>query len=150
MSVDDLCYMSAHEALKRFRDLSLSPLELVEAIIEKAELIADTVNPFADRYFEEAIDRAKKSEALYAQRTADIGPIEGVPLAVKDLCEIVGNAQQRDLLSMRKIFVNKHRPTFKGSWMREPMFLREQQSPNLRGCLPLSPECGESPITPGK
>ena len=90
MSIDDLCYMSAHEALKRFRNLSLSPVELLEAIIEKADSITDTVNPFADRYFEEALERAKKSEALYVQRTADIGPIEGIPLAVKDLCEIAG------------------------------------------------------------
>ena len=74
MSIDDLCYMSAHEALKRFRNLSLSPVELLEAIIEKADSITGTVNPFADRYFEEAFDRAKKSEALYVQRTADIWP----------------------------------------------------------------------------
>ena len=90
MSIDDLCYMSAHEALKRFRNLSLSPVELLEAIIEKADLIADTVNPFADCYFEEARERAKKSEALYANRTVNIGPLEGVPVAVKDLCEIAG------------------------------------------------------------
>ena len=64
MSIDDLCYMPAHEALKRFRNLSLSPVELLEAIIEKSDSITDTVNPFADRYFEEALDRAKKSEAL--------------------------------------------------------------------------------------
>lgn len=90
MNIDDLCYMSAHEALERFRNLSLSPVELLEAIIERANLISHTVNPFADCYFEEARDRAKKSEAIYAKRTADIAPLEGIPLAVKDLCEIAG------------------------------------------------------------
>ena len=90
MSIDDLCYMSAYEALKRFRNLSLSPVELLDAILKKANSVADTVNPFADCYFEEARENAKKSETLYAQRIADIGPLEGIPLAVKDLCEIAG------------------------------------------------------------
>ena len=45
MSIDDLCYMSAHEALKRFRNLSLSPVELVDAILKKANSVPDTVNP---------------------------------------------------------------------------------------------------------
>ena len=115
MSIDDLCYMSAHEALKRFRNLSLSPVELLEAIIEKADSITDTVNPFADRYFEEALERAK-TEALYVQRTADIGPIEGIPLAVKDLCEIVKTHNAGSLINAQ-IFVNKLRPT-SGSWLR--------------------------------
>ncbi len=90
MSIDDLCYMSAHEALKRFRNRSLSPLELLEAIIERANLISSTVNPFADCYFEEAKEKARKSEDLYAKGAAGIGPLEGIPLAVKDLCEIAG------------------------------------------------------------
>ena len=90
MNIDDLCYMSAHEALERFRNLSLSPVELLEALMERANLISNTVNPFADCYFEEARERAKKSEVMYVQRTAHIGPLEGIPLAVKDLCEITG------------------------------------------------------------
>ena len=90
MSIDDLCYMSAQEAIKRFRNLSLSPVELLDAIIKRANQISETVNPFGDCYFEEAKERAKKSEALYAKRATGIGPLEGIPLAVKDLCEIAG------------------------------------------------------------
>ena len=37
MSSDDLCYMSASEAIKQFRALSLSPVELLDAIIDRAE-----------------------------------------------------------------------------------------------------------------
>jgi amidase len=36
MSDQDLCYMSAHEALRRFRDKSLSPVELMSAVIARA------------------------------------------------------------------------------------------------------------------
>ena len=41
MSSDDLCYMSASEAIKQFRALSLSPVELLDAIIDRAESISD-------------------------------------------------------------------------------------------------------------
>jgi Asp-tRNA(Asn)/Glu-tRNA(Gln) amidotransferase A subunit family amidase len=37
----DLCYLTATEALERFRTRSLSPVELMEAVITRAE----TVNP---------------------------------------------------------------------------------------------------------
>ena len=50
MSNDDLCYMSATEAIKEFRALSLSPVELLDAIINRAEAISESINPFADRY----------------------------------------------------------------------------------------------------
>ena len=46
MRDDDLCYMSAEEAILRFKNLSLSPVELLDAIIARASSISDTVNPF--------------------------------------------------------------------------------------------------------
>ena len=66
MNNDDLCYMSATEALARFRARTLSPVELTGAIIHRAEAISETVNPFADCYFGEAMKRAKAAEAKYA------------------------------------------------------------------------------------
>ena len=35
----DLCYMSAHEALRRFKAKTLSPVELMEATIRRAEAV---------------------------------------------------------------------------------------------------------------
>ena len=61
--MNDLLYMSATDALEKFRSLSLSPVELVEAIITRSEKIHDTINPFADRYFDEALNNAKIAEA---------------------------------------------------------------------------------------
>ena len=68
MSTDDLCYMSATEAIKEFRALSLSPVELLDAIINRAEAISESINPFADRYFDEARVRAKNAENLYLKK----------------------------------------------------------------------------------
>lgn len=90
MTDDDLCYMSATDAAAHFRSRTLSPVELLDAIIRRATSIATTINPFADCYFDEARVRARESEALFLKEDVDLGPLEGVPLAVKDMCEIAG------------------------------------------------------------
>ena len=58
----ELCYLSATEALSRFRDRSLSPVELTAAVIARAEAISESVNPFADCYFDEALAAARRSD----------------------------------------------------------------------------------------
>lgn len=90
MSDDDICYMSATEALSRFRDRSLSPVELTEAVIQRSEAIADTVNPMGDCYFDEAMTRAKAAEVKYARPGGRPRRLEGLPLAVKDSSAVRG------------------------------------------------------------
>ena len=48
---DDLLYLTATEALARFADKSLSPVELLEAQIARAEAHADTINAFAYTHY---------------------------------------------------------------------------------------------------
>lgn len=90
MSNPDLIYLSAFEAGRRFRNRSLSPVELLDALIDRYEGVGDTVNPFADRYFEEARKRARKAEEAFAKTDGPPGPLEGIPLAVKDMSNIAG------------------------------------------------------------
>ena len=52
----DLAYLSATEALARFRDRSLSPVEVTEALIARAAEVEPTVNALCITYFDEAID----------------------------------------------------------------------------------------------
>ena len=84
----ELNYLSACEALERFRRRELSPVELLDAVILRAEAIADSVNPLADRYFDEARDRARQSERRYARGSAR--RLDGLPLLVKDDTPIRG------------------------------------------------------------
>ncbi len=88
MSKQELVFLSANEVLALFRSGELSPVDLLDAIIERAEAIESTVNPFADKYFDEAKHRAKKSEESYRAGTAR--PLEGVPLLIKDSSPIKG------------------------------------------------------------
>ena len=88
MSRQELVFLSANEVLALFRSRQLSPVDFLDAIIERAETIESVVNPFADKYFDEAKARAKKSEETY--RTGTARPLEGVPLLIKDSSPIKG------------------------------------------------------------
>ena len=90
MSDHELCYMSATEALARFRDRSLSPVELTTAVIERADAISATVNPLGDCYFDQAMARARAAEAKYARPGGRPRRLEGIPLAVKDSSAVRG------------------------------------------------------------
>ncbi|HEV8392349.1 MAG TPA: amidase [Dongiaceae bacterium] len=90
MSDLDLRYMSATEALALFRARKLSPVELMKAVIARAEVVNKKVNAFTFTYFDEALAAARKSEAKYAKTGARLGALEGLPVAVKDESWIKG------------------------------------------------------------
>ena len=46
MSDAELCYLSAAEALRLFRKKKLSPVDLMEAVIRRAEAVQPKVNCF--------------------------------------------------------------------------------------------------------
>lgn len=86
----DLAYMSATEAIARFKARTLSPVELMEAVIARAEVVEPTINAFAARYYDEALAKARKAEAKYAKPGGRVRALEGLPLAVKDDTAIKG------------------------------------------------------------
>ena len=88
MAATELNYLSASESITLFRSGELSPVDLLDAVLSRADQISDSVNPFADRYFDEARERAKKAEARYRKGSAR--RLEGIPLLVKDSSAIKG------------------------------------------------------------
>jgi Asp-tRNA(Asn)/Glu-tRNA(Gln) amidotransferase A subunit family amidase len=89
MSDLDLVYMPAHEALERFRAKTLSPVELMEATIRRAEATKAVVNALSYTFFDEAMDLARKAEAKYA-KGARTGALEGLPVGIKDESALKG------------------------------------------------------------
>ncbi len=88
MSDEDLCYITATEALKRFKDKSLSPVELLDAQIARSDKTEPAVNALTDRYFEEARVQAAKAAESYA--SGKPRALEGLPTAIKDESFIKG------------------------------------------------------------
>ena len=90
MADDNLCYLSAVEAIRRFKARTLSPVEFVRALIARAEAVEPRINAFTVRFFDRALEQAKKAEAKYAKAGARLRPLEGVPVVIKDETTIKG------------------------------------------------------------
>ncbi len=88
MPDDELCYLSASEAMLRFANRSLSPVDLMQALITRSEQVEPHINAFTETYFDDALEQAKAAEAHYQQGTQR--PLEGIPLAVKDEFRLAG------------------------------------------------------------
>lgn len=88
---NELAYLSATEALRHFRSGDLSPVELLNAVIARAELTEPTVNAFAERLFDEALAQAHLAATRYLGRGDRCpGALEGIPVAIKEHQAIAG------------------------------------------------------------
>ena len=61
MSDLELCYLPATKAIERFKAKTLSPVELLEAMIKRSEEVDPVINAFTYRHFDEAMAYAKKA-----------------------------------------------------------------------------------------
>jgi len=60
MSNTELCYLSATEALAAFKSRKLSPVELMGALIARAEAVDPKINAFPMKHFERALSEARR------------------------------------------------------------------------------------------
>ncbi len=86
----DLCYISAVDAIKAFRARRLSPVELVSAVIARAEKANPKLNAFTYTFFDRALEAAKRAEARYRKRGSRPRRLEGLPVVIKDDHEVKG------------------------------------------------------------
>jgi aspartyl-tRNA(Asn)/glutamyl-tRNA(Gln) amidotransferase subunit A len=101
--VTDLPYLTATEALARFRARELSPVELMTAVIERAEAVEPFINAFAATRYDEALEAARAAEARYAGSGAPPRPLEGLPVAVKEEAPIAGQLNTLGSLPLRDV-----------------------------------------------
>jgi len=87
---DDLCYLSATEALAAFKARKLSPVELLQAVIARADAVDPKINAFPMKHYDRALAEAKKAEARYMKTDGRTRALEGIPIAIKDETAIKG------------------------------------------------------------
>lgn len=84
----DLAYIGACDAIRLFRSKELSPRELLEALIDRAEATEPALNAFTVTYFDEALAQAEAAADAYARGEAR--SLEGVAVALKDEVHVAG------------------------------------------------------------
>lgn len=103
-----LCELTATEMARRIREKSLSPVELVQACLDRIEEVQPRLNPFCFVYPEEALKAAEEAEEA-VMRGGELGPLHGVPIAIKDFTPTKGKTTTRGSVAFRN-WVPAHSP----------------------------------------
>ena len=108
--MSELAYLSATEALARFRSKELSPVELLDALIERIEDVDQEINPVCDRRYVEGRAEAKVSEARYAGKGDAPRALEGVPVAAKEEHPMAGRSYSMGSLIYKDLVADETHP----------------------------------------
>ncbi len=94
MSDDELCALPAVELAQRIADRRLSPVEVMESALARIEAVQPALNAFCFVYAEEALAAARAAEQAVTAGKA-LGPLHGVPIAIKDFTPTKGKTTTR-------------------------------------------------------
>lgn len=85
----ELHYLSITELAGRFERKQLSPVEVTQAILDRIERLDPTLECYSEVVGERALAAARTAEHEIAAGNHR-GPLHGVPVAIKDLCDMAG------------------------------------------------------------
>src|SRR5438309_6420228 len=86
---DDLAYTSAADLAALIARRAMSPVEVVDGVLARIEKTQPVLNAFITVCADEARAAARAAEAAI-MHSAPLGPLHGVPFAVKDLVNTAG------------------------------------------------------------
>ena len=89
MTRDALCYESTVSLARRIRAGEVSPSQAVEAYLERIARVDPRVHSYLHVAADHALQGARRAEQALA-KGRELGPLHGVPLAVKDLFDTAG------------------------------------------------------------
>ena len=90
----DLSYTPATRLAALIREKKLSPVEVIENSLARIAEVDRALNCFCFTYPEEALEKARAAEAAVMAGAA-LGPLHGVPIAIKDLTPTAGKRTTR-------------------------------------------------------
>ena len=85
----DLAWMSIAELAEKIRERQVSPVEAMQACLDRIERLNDDLRAFISVYPDLALADARAAEAA-VMKGDDLGPLHGVPLGIKDLFAVRG------------------------------------------------------------
>ena len=83
----DPCYLSITELSQRVQSGTLSPVEITQAFLDRIDRLNPTLLAYTKVLSNQAIAAAESAEAAI-KRGDDIGPLHGIPYAVKDIFDV--------------------------------------------------------------
>ncbi len=95
----ELVRMPATELLERLRRREVSAVELLEAMLARADALTPSLNPFSVRLDERARAAARHADTLLAHGRG--GPLTGLPVTAKDSQWLAGVESAHGSLTMR-------------------------------------------------
>lgn len=106
----DLPYLAATEALQLFARRELSPVELLDAVVDRIESLEPTLNAVVDRRYDEARAEAAHAAERYLGRHGGPRPLEGLPVAAKEEHPMVGRSWTQGSLVHRDLVADHDHP----------------------------------------
>lgn len=90
--MDELCKLTAVEAVARLKKKEVSPLDLVEASAERMAEVEPAVNAMPTLCLDRARDHARRIMAGGAacEASGEAGWLAGLPVSIKDLADVAG------------------------------------------------------------
>ena len=87
--MNDLHWMTVAEVAQAIAARNLSPVELMEALLERIARLDPKLNAFIRLDADAAIHAARAAEAEIASGRQR-GPLQGVPVGIKDIIDVAG------------------------------------------------------------
>lgn len=87
--MDELNFLTTAAAASAIRAGALSPVALLDAVLETARAIQPSLNPFVTIMEHEARAAAEAAERAVAEGRK-LGPLHGVPVSIKDQVDVAG------------------------------------------------------------
>lgn len=87
--IDELCHLGVVELARLYRRKKISPVEVVNAHLQRCERLNPALNAFLLILRESAMRAGQAMENLF-QAGIDLGPLQGVPVSVKDIIRVQG------------------------------------------------------------
>lgn len=90
MSTDvELCFASAHELAAAIAAKRVSPVEVLQAVLDRLRAVNPKINAFAALDEDAALAAARRAEEAVLKGDP-LGPLHGVPVSIKDLIPVAG------------------------------------------------------------